>query len=140
MAEMCRLSLHGFDPLVLVRTRGLERGGFPGASSRGSQQRRAELITEVPDVARGGADVLAGREPDPRSSEALGLVPAIPLLQSARDPLERLARQGRRFPAHPALVYQDHPVEVDPGRPVLAVPATRADGYKIALAIVVLAG
>ena len=78
------------------------------------QQRRAELITEVPDVARGGADVLAGREPGPRSSEALGLAPAVPLLQSARDPLERLARQGCRFPAHPALVHPDHPIQVDP--------------------------
>jgi hypothetical protein len=36
------------------------------------QQRRAELITEVPDVTRGGTDVLAGREPGPRTSEALG--------------------------------------------------------------------
>lgn len=36
------------------------------------QQRRADLITEVPDAARGGADVLAGRAPGPRSGEALG--------------------------------------------------------------------
>src|SRR4249920_2241497 len=104
------------------------------------QQRRAELITEVPDVAHGGAGVLAGREPGPRSSEVLGLAPAVPLLQPARDPLERLARQGRRFPAHPALVHPDHPVQVDPGRPVLAVPPARADGHKVALAVVVLAG
>ena len=57
-----------------------------------------------------------------------------------RHPLERLARQGRRFPAHPALVHPDHPVQVDPGRPVLAVPPARADGHKVALAVVVLAG
>ena len=56
------------------------------------QHRRAELITEIPDVTRGGADVLAGRDPGPRSSEALALAPAVPLMQPARDPLERLAR------------------------------------------------
>jgi hypothetical protein len=65
------------------------------------RQRRAQLVTEVPDVARGGADVFAGREPGPRSSEVLGLAPAVPLLQSARDPLERLARQGRRDRGEP---------------------------------------
>jgi len=74
-------------------------------------------------------------------SEALrALAPAVPLLQPVRDPLERLARQGRRFPAHPALVHPDHPVQVDPGRPVLTVPPARADRHEVALAVVILAG
>jgi hypothetical protein len=34
MAEMCRLSLHGFDPLVLVRTRVLSAAAFPGQQQR----------------------------------------------------------------------------------------------------------
>ena len=41
---------------------------------------------------------------------SLGLAPAVALMQPVRDPLERLARQGCRFPAHPARVHPDHPV------------------------------
>src|ERR1700722_7864321 len=96
----------------------------------------------------GGSQTKGGRGPAPaRPPPVAGttmatwaLAPAVPPMEPVRDPLERLARQGRRFSAHPALVHPDHPVQVDPGRPGLAVPPARADGHKIALAVVVLAG
>src|SRR6202012_3592728 len=74
-----------------------------------------------------------------RNPRRAKLAPSVALPQPVRDPLERLTRQGRRFPAHPALVHPDHPVQVNPGRPTLVVPPAPADGPKVAIPFVVLA-
>jgi len=119
------------------------------AASRGARQvlaewpaRRAELLyrrarhaTPAVQSAVAALSVAAVSQ-----SQLARLAPAVTPMQPVRDPLERLARQGRRFPAHPALAHPDHPVQVDPGRPVLAVPRARADRHKVALAVVVFAG